>query len=156
MLRLILIPIVAGFIATGGITLVLWAINKSGWTNADMIRAIGSLFTKSLNNALRIGLVVHFTAGIIISAVYLHILSILNPENLVSLIFIGGIIGFVHGFVFSFGMVILAEHHPVEQFQEADFEVAVAHILGHVVYGLLMGLIFGILRAIGVDVSPGI
>ena len=60
MLRLILMPIVAGFIATVGITGVLWAINKSGWTNADMIRAIGSFFTKSYENALRIGLIIHF------------------------------------------------------------------------------------------------
>lgn len=156
MLRLILIPIFAGFIGTLGITTVLWLINKTGWTNADMVRAIGSLFTKSLQNALRIGLAVHFSAGIIISAVYLHILSILSPEKLVTLIFVGGVIGFVHGFIFSFGLVIFAEHHPVEQFQEADFEVAIAHILGHIVYGMLIGLIFGALRMIGVDVSPGI
>lgn len=155
-MRLILIPIFAGFIATGGITLVLWLIDKSGWTNADMVRAIGSLFTKSYENALRVGLIIHFTMGIIISAVYLHFLALLNLPSLTSVVFVGGIIGFVHGFVFSFGLVIMAENHPVEKFKEADFEVAVAHILGHIVYGLLIGAIFGLLRMWGVDLTPGI
>ena len=39
MLRLVLMPIVSGFVATAGITAVLWAINRSGWTNPDMVRA---------------------------------------------------------------------------------------------------------------------
>jgi hypothetical protein len=156
MLRLVIIPIIAGIVATGGITAVLWIINKTGWTKADMVRAVGSLFTKKIENALKAGLVMHFLAGIIISGIYLHILSILNLQNAAGIIFVGGIMGFIHGFIFSFVMVIYAEHHPVKEFQEADFEVAIAHVLGHIVYGLLIGAMFAILRAMGVDVSPGI
>ncbi|NIV03964.1 MAG: hypothetical protein GWN16_04325 [Calditrichae bacterium] len=156
MLRLIIIPIIAGFIATAGITTVLWLIDKTGWTKADMVRALGSLFTKRLDNAFRVGLIFHFMAGIIISGVYIHVLSIIQPPGVAGVTFVGGVIGFVHGFIFSFVMVIVAEQHPVEEFKEADFEVAIAHIFGHVVYGLLIGLIFGILRSLGVDVSPGI
>ncbi len=40
MQRLILMPIIAGLIATTGITAVLWAINKTGWTNSDKVRAL--------------------------------------------------------------------------------------------------------------------
>ncbi len=155
-LRLLVIPIIAGFIATAGITGVLWLIDKTGWTKADMVRALGSLFTKSYENSLKVGLVIHFMAGIIISAVYLHILSILSLTSLVSAVFVGGIIGFVHGFAFSFVMVIIAEQHPVPEFQQADFHVAVAHILGHIVYGMIIGAIFALLAMAGVDVSPGI
>ncbi len=97
MLRLILMPIVAGFIATIGITSVLWAIDKSGWTKADMVRAIGSFFTKSLDNALRIGLLIHFVGGIVFAAVYLHILSILGPQDMVSEILMGGVLGLGQG-----------------------------------------------------------
>jgi hypothetical protein len=92
MLQYIYIPVIAGIIGTSGITAFLWAIDKSGWANADMVRAVGSLFTKAYENALRTGLVVHFTAGIIISAIYLHFLSILNLPGFLSLIFIGGVI----------------------------------------------------------------
>ncbi len=155
-MRLILIPIIAGFLATAGITAVLWLINRTGWTNADMVRAVGSLFTRSRKYATRVGFAIHFTAGIIISGVYLHVLSLLSLPNIWALIFVGSVIGFVHGFVFSFIMVIFAEHHPVEIFQEADFEVAIAHVFGHIVYGMIIGLIFGILQANGIDMSPGI
>lgn len=156
MLRLIIMPIVAGFIATVGITFVLWAINKSSWTNADMVRAVGSFFTKSYHNALQVGLIIHFLTGMVIAGVYLHILSILSPPSMLSLIVIGGVIGFGHGFVVSYGIVKFAHLHPIEEFQKADYQVAIAHIIGHAVYGMLIGLIFGILRSMGFDVSPGI
>lgn len=156
MLRYIVLPIIAGIIGTTGITAFLWIVDRYGLANADMVRAVGSLFTKKYENALKVGLVVHFTAGIIISAVYLHFLSILNPPGYFSLFFLGGVMGFVHGFVFSFIMVIMAEQHPVEKFQEADFQVALVHVLGHVVYGALIGLTFGAFRLMGVDLTPAI
>lgn len=154
MLQYIYIPIIAGFIGTSGITAFLWAIDKSGLATADMVRAVGSLFTKTYENALRVGLVVHFTAGIIISAIYLHFLSILNLPGFLSLVFIGGIIGFVHGFVFSFVMVIMSEHHPVEKFRQMDFQVALAHVFGHVIYGGLIGATFATLKFIGINLTP--
>jgi len=40
--------------------------------------------------------------------------------------------------------LILAEHHPVEKFQNAGFQVAIAHFFSHIVYGLLIGLVTGI------------
>lgn len=155
-IRLILIPLIAGSIATVGITVVLWLITKSGWTNADMVRAVGSLFTKKYENALKVGLVIHFLSGIIISAVYLHILSLLNVTTFFTAFCVGGVIGFVHGFAFSFIIVVAAEQHPLEKFQEADFQVALAHIVGHVVYGMIIGAIFAVLASVGIDVSPGI
>ena len=155
-MRLIVIPILAGFLGSAGITLVMWAFNKSDWTNADMVRAVGGLFTRKYENALQVGLVMHFSAGIIISGLYLHVLSLLSFENLIAYLLIGGVIGFVHGFIFSFVMVIFAEHHPLPQFKEADFEVAIAHIAGHVVYGLIIGTVFWTLKANGFDVSPGL
>lgn len=156
MLRLILMPVVGGFIATAGMTLFLWAVNKSGKTNADMVRAVGSLFTKSYHNALSIGLVVHFINGIIIAAIYFHILSLLSSSNLAFDILVGGIMGFAQGFVVGLAIIRFAYRHPVEAFQSADYQVATAHIVAHVIYGLLIGTIFGFMRLGGFDVSPGI
>ena len=156
MLRLILMPIFAGLIATAGITAVLWAINKSGWTNADMVRAIGGFFTKSYENALGIGLAIHFVNGIIIAAVYLHALSIMKLSNLGFEIFFGGLFGFGQGLIVGWCIVRFADVHPVEQFQQASLQVAVAHTFAHVVYGMLIGAAFGTMRLLGMDVSPGI
>ena len=156
MLRLIVMPIFAGLIATAGITGVLWAINKTGWTNADMVRAIGSFFTKSRENALGIGLAIHFVNGIVFAAVYLHILSTLGLSNLGFEIFFGGLFGFAQGLVVGWCIVRFADVHPVEQFQNADFQVAAAHTVAHIVYGMLIGVAFGTMRLLGLDVSPGI
>ena len=38
----ILITILAGFIGTAGMSMILWGITQSGVANAAMIRAIGS------------------------------------------------------------------------------------------------------------------
>ena len=155
-MRLILMPIVAGLIATAGMTAFLHAVNQSGWTNSDMVRAIGSMFTKSHKNAFGVGLIVHFFTGVIVAAIYLHILSLLATSNFALEIFLGGCIGFAQGFVVSWAIVRFAYRHPVETFQSADFKVAVAHFAGHVIYGLLLGAMFGLLRISGFDVSPGI
>ena len=155
MLRLVLMPIVAGFIATGGMTAFLWAINRTGWTNADMVRAVGSLVTKSYEKALVAGLIVHFVNGVIIAAVYLHTLSLFHLSSLVAETLMGGVLGFFQGFVVGWAIIRFAHRHPVEQFQAADYQVAIAHIIGHIVYGLLIGAIFGLMRLLGFDVSPG-
>jgi hypothetical protein len=53
-------------------------------------------------------------------------------------------------------MVIMSEHHPVEKFRQTDFQVALAHILGHVIYGGLIGVTFAGLKLMGVNLNPPI
>jgi hypothetical protein len=101
-LKFFLIPIIAGSIATAGITAFMWLVNKSGLANADMVRAVGSLFTRSREDALKIGLIIHFLAGIIISTFYLLVLTMLPLTTPLETVAVGGIIGFIHGFAFSF------------------------------------------------------
>jgi len=53
--------------------------------------------------------------------------------------------GVFHGLVVSFLLAVLvAEHHPIEQFQKAGSEVAAAHLFGHIIYGLIVGAVIGI------------
>ena len=121
-----------------------------------MVRAIGSFFTKSYENALGIGLAIHFVNGVIIAAAYLHALGVLRLSNLGLEILFGGLVGFGQGLIVGWCIVRFADVHPVERFQEADFQVAAAHTVGHIVYGMLMGAAFGTTRLLGLDVSPGI
>jgi hypothetical protein len=53
-------------------------------------------------------------------------------------------------------MVIISEHHPVEKFRQTDFQVALAHIFGHVIYGGLIGVTFAGLKLMGVNLTPPI
>jgi len=143
-MKFILITVLAGLVGTAGMTLVLQFITKAGWTNADMVRALGSAFTGTYEKSKTKGLILHFLVGIPIAILYAVFLYLMPISGIVAIIIAGGVIGFVHGFVFSFILLAMAEYHPIEQFREADFQVAIAHVVGHVVYGLLVGTVIGI------------
>jgi hypothetical protein len=142
-MTLIIISIVAGIIATGGMTLFLWLIDRTGVTSANMVRAVGSAVTRSYESSLLPGSIIHFSSGIIFAILYISVLRTLDFQSLMNQTVAGGIIGFAHGFAFSFVMVILAEHHPVEKFQNAGFQVAIVHFFAHIIYGVLVGLVAG-------------
>ena len=53
--------------------------------------------------------------------------------------------GIFHGIVVSMVLVMaVSDSHPLEQFREAGFGVAISHFIGHVVYGLTVGIVFGL------------
>jgi hypothetical protein len=55
-----------------------------------------------------------------------------------------GLIGFLHGFVVFFLLInMVAEHHPLPEFREVGVGVAAAHLVGHIIYGLVVGMILG-------------
>jgi uncharacterized membrane protein YagU involved in acid resistance len=140
--------IIAGIIGTAGMSLTMWAITSSGIANAGMIRAIGSLFTKSYENSFNPGIVIHFISGILFAFLYVILISILAPASIAAAIGLGAMIGVFHGVAFAFLLVIMvAEHHPLEQYRGPGFEVAIAHLVGHIIYGLLIGLVVGLTGA---------
>jgi uncharacterized membrane protein YagU involved in acid resistance len=144
-MKLIVYTIISGIVGTAGMTIVMWAINRFGIANADMIRAIGSMFTKNYEDSVTPGFITHFGTGIIISFFYVLIISFLSPDSFVSTAATGVMIGLFHGIVFSFLLVVtVAEHHPLERFRNAGSEVAIAHLVGHLIYGLLVGAMIGI------------
>lgn len=133
--------IAAGLIATAAMVLVMAAITQFGITNADMVRAIGSLFTRSLDTARTVGSFIHFTAGVVFAFLYILAFQLIGVEGALTMI-AGTVLGFAHGFVMSFILVTsVAEHHPLEQFRKAGFAVAAAHFIGHGVYGFAIGAV---------------
>lgn len=144
--ELLWIAAVAGIIGTTGMTVFLWVITKLDVVHVDMVRAVGSMFTKSLDSATGVGLVAHYITGIIFAFLYVIILSIVNVNDVFQSTVIGSTIGFIHGFVVSFLLVVaVGEHHPLEQFRQPGLTVAIGHYAGHLVYGFLVGLVTGIM-----------
>ncbi len=143
-----ILTVLAGIVGTAGMSLAMWIITKSGIANASMIRAIGSMFTKSYDNSFRPGLIVHFISGILFAFLYVILISLFAPTSLAASIGAGAMIGVFHGVAFGFLLVVtVAEHHPLEQYRNAGFEVAIAHFAGHVIYGILVGLVVGLTGA---------
>ncbi len=72
--------ILAGVLGTGMMSLVMWLITRSGIANADMIGAIGSIFTRSYENAFTPGLIIHLAAGVVIAFFYVVLISLFSPN----------------------------------------------------------------------------
>ncbi|MGE0172868.1 MAG: hypothetical protein AB7T49_08790 [Oligoflexales bacterium] len=143
-----LIVLLAGVAGTLAMTIFMYVCHWSKFANGDMVRAIGSIFTKKYENSFVPGLAVHFTNGILFAFIYyyawqrLGILGAAETTDMNVMPLIGLMTGFVHGFVVSFSLVVaVAEHHPLEQFRRVGFAVALVHVLGHVVYGLVVALV---------------
>lgn len=136
---------IIGVIATSVMSSFLLLITGLKISNVDMIRAIGSIYTKSKKTALLPGVFAHFTAGVVFCHLYLILFNIfpLSVDNPFIYIILGTLSGMVHGVVVSLLLVILvAEHHPLKEFRRAGFDVAVFHLLAHVVYGFIVGFMY--------------
>lgn len=141
-----MIVIVAGFVGTSLMIGVMWFIHRSGWANADMTRALGSLVTRRYENSLLPGLALNFAAGCAFAVGYLLVLRSLDLHSVRASIAVGTALGAFHGAAMSFIlMALVAETHPVERFRKAGVDVAAAHVVGHLAYGMGVGLVAGLL-----------
>jgi len=140
----ILQTVLAGLIATLAMTASLYAVHWRGLAEADMIRALGSLLSRNEAGSLPLGVAIHGISGIVFAFVYVVVWSTLPVTAFQHYLLLGVLTGFAHGLVVSFALVILvAEHHPLPRFQNVGMGVAVAHLVAHVIYGLLVGIVAG-------------
>ncbi len=136
-----------GIVATLAMTAVLYAIHWRGFANADMIRAVGSLVTRSEADAVVPGIIIHFVSGVIFAFIYVGFWSLFRFDAFSMYPVLGLITGLAHGLVVSFMLVAtVAERHPVERFRRVGLGVAVAHLLGHVVFGGVVGSLAWLIR----------
>lgn len=136
--------VLAGLLGTSSMTLFMWFITDFGLANSDMVRAIGSLYTKSVDDAFTPGLVIQYCFGLAFAFVYAAFVGLFSPETLFTYIVLTTMFSLLHGLVVSFSLVVIvAQYHPLERFRDAGSEVAVGHLVGHFVYGLTVGLVLG-------------
>ena len=128
---------------------VLEVITRMQLANADMIRALGSIYTRNYDNSLRPGLIFMLLSGALFSFIYYLIIAFFVPTPGIATVLAGLAMGLFHGMVVSLGLVVLiAEHHPLEKFREAGLTVAASHVVGHVVYGFTVGTMFYLTNSI--------
>ncbi|WP_244926669.1 DUF6789 family protein [Leptospira wolffii] len=143
MMESILLVLMAGFFGTVCMSAVMWSIHYAGSTNADMVRAIGSFFTKKMETAFIPGIVTHIVFGVMFAFPYVFLIN-MAPHIFIASIVTGGAVGFFHGYLVGFLLVsLVAQKHPLEQFREAGISVAAAHVFGHLIYGVVIGLSVG-------------
>jgi hypothetical protein len=145
LVNFLLTALVAGVLGGMAMEGVLWLIGRGGWAKADMIVALGSMFTKSRETAWRVGAWMHFAAAIGFAIGYTLLMHALGATQMPWSAALGVGAGFLHGLIVSLGLVwVVAEQHPLEEFNEAGLAIGLSHIVGHVVYGAVVGLVVGV------------
>jgi hypothetical protein len=110
-----------------------------------MIVALGSLFTKSRQSAWRVGATIHAFSAIGFAMIYALLMVTMHTTAMPRSMMLGAGIGFAHGLLVSLGLVwVVAEQHPLEEFNDAGLAIGLSHIVGHVVYGAVVGFVVGI------------
>lgn len=136
---------VAGLLGGIAMECVLWVIGRGGWAKADMIVALGSLFTKSRDSAWRVGAMLHGVSAVVFAIGYTLLMLTLGYTHMPWSAALGAGVGLLHGLVVSLGLVwVIAEQHPLEEFNEAGMAIGLSHIVGHVAFGLVVGFVVGI------------
>jgi hypothetical protein len=144
-LEFLFTAIMAGIFGGLAMEVVLWVVGRGGWAKADMIVALGSLFTHSRANAWKVGATIHAFAAIAFAMIYTLLMLALHNTAMPLSMMLGAGIGFVHGLVVSLGLVwVVAEQHPLTEYNDAGLAIGLSHILGHVVFGLVVGFVVGV------------
>jgi hypothetical protein len=137
--------IAAGILGGLAMELAMWLISRAGLARGDMVLALGSLLTKSRENAYRVGLIVHATAAIGFGLVYTLLMITLGYTDMPLSLMLGLGVGTLHGILVSLMLVwVVADRHPLEEFKEADLLVGLSHFAGHVAYGAVVGVVVGL------------
>lgn len=133
--------IIAGLVGAVAMIAVMSFITKAGWGHGNMLVALGSLLTRSRDNAITIGSIAHIVVGIGFGLLYTFLLYQAGLTTIGATLPAGIAIGAVHGLVVSLTLVwVVAEAHPLEEYSNAGFEVGLTHMAGHVAYGAAVGL----------------
>ena len=141
----LLTALVAGLLGGAAMEFAMWLISRAGWASGNMIIALGSLITKSRENAFRVGAIVHAISAVGFAAVYAMLMLILGLTHLPLSLMLGLGVGALHGMLVSLMLVwVVSESHPLPEFKEAGLEVGLSHFVGHVAYGGVVGLVVGL------------
>ena len=145
LVTMLLTALVAGGLGGAAMEGTLWLVGRAGWAKADMLVALGSMVTKSRANAWRVGAVLHLISAIGFALVYTLLMVQLGFTHMPVSMMLGLGVGIVHGLIVSLMLVwVVAQQHPLEEFSEATFAIGLAHLVGHVVYGGVVGFVVGL------------
>lgn len=98
-----------GLIATAGLTAVLVTAQLAGWTRLDLPLVLGTAFVADHDRARVVGAVAHMGFGEAFALGYAAVFANLGSSS----IWLGAVLGFLHGFV-AVGLIVplLPSVHP--------------------------------------------
>jgi hypothetical protein len=143
--QFVLYSILAGLAGAAAMTLVLGLFGKVGWTRANLVVALGQLFSQNRNTALLIGATIHAVAGAIFAMVYTLIFALFHLQTATAIIFVGLGVGWAHGIVASLIFVVSTVlGNPEGEMKKVQFAGGPAYMVSHMVFGFVVGVVIGI------------
>lgn len=144
-LNYLLTSLVAGALGGAAMIWVMGLMTRGGLAKGNMIVALGGMVTRSRDNAFRVGLVLHVISAIGFAMVYAMLMLWLGATEMPTALIVGVGAGFFHGLIVSLMLVwVVAEGHPFDEYNEAGLAVGLSHLIGHVAYGAIVGLVVGV------------
>ena len=143
--KFILWSAVAGGLGAVAMLLVLWTFTVSGLAKVRLVIAVGSLLTRSYEKAALVGGCVHAALAIFFGQIYTWALIAIGHPGVGSSMMWGAAMGMFQGLVMSLVLIAaVADAHPLEEFQQRSFAIALSNWVAHVFYGLVVGAVIGV------------
>jgi hypothetical protein len=137
--------IMAGLFGAAAMWVAMRVIESAAPPTGGMVVAVGSLLTRSRDNALWMGIWVYFSAAVVFGIIYTLLMMRLQLTAWPHAFFAGAGFGFFHGLVVSLGLTwIVSDNHPLEEFRRVTPLIFLSHFAGHVVFGAVVGLVISI------------
>lgn len=132
---------VSGSVGAFAMTEFMLKVSSAYSKRVDMVRALGSFFARSSDNAQELGKRIHAVSGLFFGMLYFLAMYLIEGLNFPYAIFLGIGFGFFHGLVMSYVLMFYAsEKHPIQEYRDATLEEGLMHLVGHVIFGLVVGL----------------
>ena len=138
----LLVGALSGLTGAFAMTAFMLRVSASFGREVDMVRALGSFFTGKLENSRKIGKMLHTVSGIVFGMIYLMIIYKIGALAFPHAIFLGIGFGLFHGLFISYALMFYAsERHPIEEYRNATLVEGLLHMVGHLIYGAVVGLV---------------
>ncbi|WOO39286.1 hypothetical protein [Rubellicoccus peritrichatus] len=145
-IALIFVSAIGGIVGALVMNFFMYFISAQSEARVNMVEALGSLITKKTEGAIKMGAICHLISGVVFGIIYGLIMSSANALALPFSMFLGFGLGLFHGIVVAYClMFIVSEKHPIEKYRKATFQTGAIHLLGHILFGGVVGLVIGAL-----------
>ena len=132
---------ISGLIGAFAMTEFMLKVSSAYSKRVDMVRALGSFFTRKPEGAQELGRKIHTLSGLFFGALYFLTMYLIGGLNFPYAIFLGLGFGFFHGLTMSYILMFYASaKHPIKKYRDATLEEGLLHLVGHIIFGIIVGL----------------
>ncbi len=138
----LVVSVIAGIVGGLAMTAVMALVGRADGARRSMVHAVGSLLTKTRENAQLVGVLLHGAAAIGYGLLYTILLMAFGLTEWPGGLFGGFGLGTFHGIVVSLALVwVIADQHPLPEYRDTGPMVFLQHLAGHIAYGVAVGVV---------------